>query len=235
MKQFNLTIDKLCSEKFNQFTQTNSGGFCNSCQKEVMDFRNMSDEKLVEYFKNNQANTCGYFKTTQLKEYSNLNDNRNGAKFKYLRIIGFAFFSALSLHNIQAQEKQPVTEIVEQNKSLKINQIKNNDEQKGLLAGVVSDDTGPLPGANIILKGTTIGTSTNFDGEFVFPKKLEKGDILIFSFLGYETQTIEIKENQNILNVNMGGNDSFVLMGEVEVNEVYKSKRTLWQKIKDIF
>ncbi|ULC58480.1 carboxypeptidase-like regulatory domain-containing protein [Flaviramulus sp. BrNp1-15] len=235
MKQFNLTIGKPCSEKFNQFTQTNSGGFCNSCQKEVMDFRNMSDEKLVEYFKNNQANTCGYFKTNQLKEYSNLNDNRNEAKFKYLRIIGFALFSALSLHNIQAQEKQPATEIIEQTKEAKSNQVKNNDKQKGLLAGVVSDETGPLPGANIILKGTTIGTSTNFDGEFVFPKKLEKGDILIFSFLGYETQTIEIKENQNILNVNMGGDDSFVLMGEVEVNEVYKSKRTLWQKIKDIF
>ncbi|WP_299777852.1 SusC/RagA family TonB-linked outer membrane protein [uncultured Formosa sp.] len=51
--------------------------------------------------------------------------------------------------------------------------------------GTVIDDNGlPLPGVNILLKGTTSGTSTDFDGNYVI--KASSGDILIFSFLGYE-------------------------------------------------
>ncbi|WP_171946648.1 carboxypeptidase-like regulatory domain-containing protein [Flaviramulus basaltis] len=235
MKQFNLTISKPCSEKFNQFKTTESGAFCNSCKKEVIDFRNMSDEKLMEYFKNRQRNTCGYFKISQIKEYSHATELKKTAKFKYLRIIGFAFFSAISLHNLQAQENEPKTEVVETTKKEKKDQVKKEVNQEGLLTGVVSDETGPLPGANILLKGTMIGTATNFDGEFEFPKVLKEGDILVFSFLGFETQTVVIEKNQKVLNINMSGDDSLVLMGKVAVNEVYKSKRTLWQKIKGIF
>ncbi|WP_242204173.1 carboxypeptidase-like regulatory domain-containing protein [Aestuariivivens insulae] len=55
------------------------------------------------------------------------------------------------------------------------------------------------------------------------------------SYLGFKTQEIVIKENQLTLNLKMKEDATMCLMGEVEVNEVYKSKRTLWQKIKGIF
>ena len=78
-----------------------------------------------------------------------------------------------------------------------------------------------------ILEGSAIGTQTNFDGYFEFPQKLEKGDVLIFSYVGLDTKKFTITENTNLnieLEVNMDSCE-IVLMGKVAVKEVYKSKR----------
>ena len=52
-----------------------------------------------------------------------------------------------------------------------------------------SDTSSPLPGANIIVKGTTNGATTNFDGEFSLTAATSTGEILI-SYVGYVSQTI---------------------------------------------
>ncbi|MEW4922817.1 carboxypeptidase-like regulatory domain-containing protein [Algibacter sp. 2305UL17-15] len=233
-QKFNLTISKPCSEKFSQFKETSTGGFCSSCQKNVIDFRKMSDEQLIKHFKNNDQNTCGYFNFSQLKDYSFFNEPQKTSNFKYLRIFSLTFFSMLSLHTIQAQDNTPKTEIVQELNTNKSDTNKKVVAQDGLLTGIISDESGPLPGANILLKGTSTGTSANFDGEFTFPKALKKGDVLLVSYLGFETRKIVIKENQTILNVIMPSS-SCVLMGEVEVSTIYKSKRSFWQKLKGIF
>lgn len=234
MKQkFNITISKPCSEKFNQFKQTNTGGFCNSCKKEVIDFRKMSDKQLTNYFKNKQGNTCGYFETSQLNRDFQIQEFRQPTRYKFLRVAAIAFLSLTSLHNIQAQNQKPKTEIIESSTSNYGSE--NKERQDQLFSGTVVEESGPLPGANIILKGTAVGTSTNFDGEFVFPKTLKEGDTLVVSYLGYVTQEIKIKKEQIKLNAILNIDMSCVLMGEVEVNQVYNSKRTLWQKIKGIF
>lgn len=54
--------------------------------------------------------------------------------------------------------------------------------QEKKITGVVSDSAGPLPGVNVILKGTTIGTETDFNGEYSLQAK--QGDVLVFSFIG---------------------------------------------------
>ena len=59
--------------------------------------------------------------------------------------------------------------------------------QEITVSGIISDETGlPLPGVNIIIKGSTSGTQTNFDGEYNVRAIL--GDILSFSFVGYATE-----------------------------------------------
>ncbi|TCI85560.1 SusC/RagA family TonB-linked outer membrane protein [Tenacibaculum sp. M341] len=59
-----------------------------------------------------------------------------------------------------------------------------NAQQK-LVKGVVSDETGPLPGVNVVIKGTTNGVETDFDGAFAI--KAKNGDVLVFSFVGMKT------------------------------------------------
>jgi TonB-dependent starch-binding outer membrane protein SusC len=60
------------------------------------------------------------------------------------------------------------------------------------VSGKVKDDTGqPIPGANILLKGTAIGTTTDANGEYAINIPDEKGT-LIFSFIGYVTQEVEV-------------------------------------------
>lgn len=54
--------------------------------------------------------------------------------------------------------------------------------QDRTITGTVSDETGPLPGVNIIIKGTTTGTDTDFDGNYSI--EASTGDVLVFSFIG---------------------------------------------------
>jgi len=60
-----------------------------------------------------------------------------------------------------------------------------------------SDLNEPLPGANILEKGTSNGTNTDFDGNFSFKTQSSSGEIVI-SFVGYNSQTIAFSGDQNL-------------------------------------
>ncbi len=60
-----------------------------------------------------------------------------------------------------------------------------------------SDMNEPLPGANVIEKGTSNGTTTNFDGEFSITTKASSGEITI-TYVGYTTKTIAFNGNQDL-------------------------------------
>ena len=64
--------------------------------------------------------------------------------------------------------------------------------------GTVESDDGPLPGATVQVKGTDIGTSTDFDGNYSI--QASSGDVLIVSFVGFATQEITVA-NQDQINV----------------------------------
>ena len=57
--------------------------------------------------------------------------------------------------------------------------------QEKMVTGVISDDTGPLPGVSVLIKGTQKGTETDFNGNYSINTK--QGDVLVFSFLGMKT------------------------------------------------
>ena len=58
----------------------------------------------------------------------------------------------------------------------------------------------PLPGVNVVIKGTTTGTATDFDGNYQI--EVNSGDIIVFSYVGY--QEIEITySGQTTLNVQL--------------------------------
>ena len=99
---------------------------------------------------------------------------------------------------------------------------------------MVSDKISGLPGASILLKGTVIGTDSDFEGKFTFPKLLKPGDILVFSYLGFETVEIIIKENSSFLKILMKESD-YGILGAVSAEKVHKSKRSLWDRIKSLF
>ena len=61
------------------------------------------------------------------------------------------------------------------------------------VSGTVSDANGPLPGASVLVKGTTNGTQTDFDGNYSFTATLDSGSYnLVFSSLGFTTQKVSV-------------------------------------------
>ncbi len=59
------------------------------------------------------------------------------------------------------------------------------------ISGTVSDENGPLPGASVVVKETTNGTNTDFDGNYTL-NKVQSNAILVVSFIGFVTQEISI-------------------------------------------
>ncbi len=78
---------------------------------------------------------------------------------------------------------------------------KNNIDE---ISGYVSDNKGNLPGVSVIVKGTTIGTETNFDGKYSIKIPNSKST-LVFSYLGYKIE--ERLTNNSTINVTMQENN----------------------------
>ncbi len=72
-----------------------------------------------------------------------------------------------------------------------------------------SDDGEALPGVNVVVQGTTVGTSTNIDGYFQLNAP-DENDILVFSYLGYQTQEVPI-DGRSEIEVNL---EPRAIMGE---------------------
>ncbi len=68
------------------------------------------------------------------------------------------------------------------------------------VSGTVSDETGPLPGANVIVKGTTNGTQTDFDGNYTINAASDA--TLVFSYIGYKATEVAIN-GQSTINVTL--------------------------------
>src|SRR5690606_16026505 len=75
------------------------------------------------------------------------------------------------------------------------NEITPNHTLNGILLGVtgkVTDENGtPFPGANIVVKGTTTGTTTDVDGNYSIDVP-DGNSILVFSFVGYASQEVPV-------------------------------------------
>ncbi|ULC60202.1 carboxypeptidase-like regulatory domain-containing protein [Flaviramulus sp. BrNp1-15] len=84
-------------------------------------------------------------------------------------------------------------------KSLRLKTESKYDDliKKGFVSGTVFDSHGnPLPGVNVIIKGTTRGTTTDFDGNFSI--EADKGDVLSFSFIGYTSSEHKVDNNNSL-------------------------------------
>jgi hypothetical protein len=63
--------------------------------------------------------------------------------------------------------------------------------QQKTITGAVNDETGlPLPGATVVVDGTTRGVATDFDGNFSI--QADEGEILVFTYVGYADQRITV-------------------------------------------
>ncbi|WP_228852363.1 alpha-2-macroglobulin family protein [Aegicerativicinus sediminis] len=101
-----------------------------------------------------------------------------------------------------------------------LNELKNqpkNDRTSydKIIYGVIKDESGlPLPGANILVKGTTYGTQTDFDGQFSI--KVKNGEQLVITYIGYVSEEYSVgtqKELEIFLEEDSSALEEVVVMG----------------------
>ena len=222
-KNVNISIPKPCHENWEAMTPKEKGRFCGVCTKTVFDFTKTSDKEIIEHLHKESA-TCGRFFNTQL--------NRDliipKQKSSYWAIASATIIGFLGIGNqaVYSQVKQDTIQ-TEPKENLILGKVIAT--QKRIITGVVSDELGPITGANIVVKSSGKSTTTDFDGNYSI--EAETGDELEFSFVGFLEKKIIINKisKYNIVF------QSIPLMGEV----VICKKRTFFgrqiQKIRNWF
>ncbi len=109
-KRFQLHISKPCNEDWTEMKPTACGRFCDSCEKQVVDFTNMNEEQVLLFFKENKEKVCARLRNDQLGEQSRFS-GRHVPWFRYILrlIIPFALFSCND-YGVTMGEAIPVPE-----------------------------------------------------------------------------------------------------------------------------
>lgn len=74
MKKYAITIPTPCTASIEEMTPNANGHFCQSCQKQVVDFTGMTDQQMIAYFKKH-GNVCGSFLPSQINREIALKSN----------------------------------------------------------------------------------------------------------------------------------------------------------------
>lgn len=102
-----------------------------------------------------------------------------------------------------------------------INEVKKVQQK---VTGIVTDNNGqPLPGVNVIVKGTTTGTTTDFNGNYEITAN--QGDVLVFSYVGMASQEKTIGAS-NVINV--------TLQEDSNLSEVIVTASRRGEKLRDV-
>ena len=82
------------------------------------------------------------------------------------------------------------------------------------VSGTVMEESGPLPGANVVVKGTSNGATTDFDGNYTL-NNVASDAVLVFSYVGYSTQEVPV-DGRSTINVTLASDNALeevVLIG----------------------
>lgn len=136
-------------------------------------------------------------------------------KLSFLFFITASFFMQANVsHSPNAKISSKSNEVKEVNDK--------NDVSPVVVKGIIVDSKGlPLPGANVVEKGTKNGIMTDFDGRFSITVQKENA-VLVISFTGYDTQEIALKGQTNIkviLRENVSSLNEVVVVGYGKVKK----------------
>jgi TonB-linked SusC/RagA family outer membrane protein len=94
--------------------------------------------------------------------------------------------------------------------------------KSGTITGVVTDETGSnVPGASVMIEGTSTGTVTDLDGKFSI--RASSNDVLVFSFIGYTKQRIKVGDQTKI---KVEFKSDTQMLGEMQVVAFGKQKKS---------
>ncbi|MFI0428768.1 SusC/RagA family TonB-linked outer membrane protein [Mariniflexile sp. HMF6888] len=127
---------------------------------------------------------------------------------------------AIRLHTLlnQSLSSGDLNVIFTKNNTILIKENLNNQIQQQTVSGTITDQAGlPIPGATVLIKGTTKGTATNLEGHYKLTVT-DPANVLVISSLGFETQEITVG-NQTTINVSF--RESISALDEVTINAGY--------------
>ena len=214
-KNIHISIDTPCNEKFENFKATELGGYCMSCEKEVIDFSKMTNQQIIDKLKNT-TNSCGRFQEIQLGNLGAVYDKQSNFSFPYIT-AGLSLISMLGFSNLFGQEtpkrasirqtynvksdntnwKSTKIALINKLDSNKLTRIVKKNQTIKIRGKVVDENKEPLIAANVIIKGTNSGVIADINGVFEIDVADIKNDSLTLqiTYIGFVPKDISIPLN----------------------------------------
>ena len=210
-KYLKLQVPSSCLEDWNKMAPEKKERYCFSCQKSVVDFTQMTDNELIEYFTSPKGSTCGRFTESQLNR-DILIPKKPLPWVKYFFKFSLPAFLLSLKSSVQAQQIRTPIEVAPIKPKAS---VVDSSKQLIVITGIVSDEKGiPLPGASILVKSTNKGASTDAQGHFILNDVAVPVTLLI-SFVGYLSTEVKISSDQQGTEIKL--QLAPALMGEVIV------------------
>lgn len=191
-KHIHVTIAEPCHENWEAMTQAEKGKFCGSCQKQVIDFTNMSDSQLAAFFKKpGNGSVCGRFYNDQLDREIEI-PRKRVPWVKYFFQFALPAFLVSAKASAQGKVKAPVKTTVSPKEMRTLGMVAMNLPNQASLgqfdvSGQVVDEDGlPVPFASVVIKGTKWSTMADSAGHFFIKNVvLDKELTVVGSSVGF--------------------------------------------------
>lgn len=132
------------------------------------------------------------------------------------------YSKATEIAGVEITQAEPKAETLKEAKIIvaetKTDPVTN---EKTVIGTVVDGQNLPLPGVNVVVKGTTRGTQTDFDGKYSIA--VNPNEQLAFSFVGYKSTTVSVKDKSRL---DIALSESSGMLSEVIVTGYTSTKRT---------
>lgn len=245
--KINLSNLKKCGQVWDDMPENESGRLCLKCSNTIIDFRNLTDSEIAKTHLFSDYKVCGLYKKEQL--YKPQRKTKSGILNKwnsfYLGVFSFLAFNSYgqkdskSINTEQTAQKYDALKI---KKSAENNETVEVARDSVFISGKLTDETNvALPFANVIIKGTRVGVTSNYEGVYMLDvtKVLDSLSkvTLVYSYIGYnkiektiDSDFLKAEENRTI-------NVKFI-EGEVIEFVVYERApfhKRVWNGIKNIF
>jgi hypothetical protein len=192
-----LSIPTPCSQNWEGMSVTETGRFCDSCNKSVIDFTAYSDQQLADFFKRSKGGVCGKFKNDQLEkplESLQYSQNRSLPQF----MISAALTIGLG-NNVHAAEKQITPTAIH---AVTSGEKKESTSTPGggdthCISGKIIDKNTKeeLPWVAVQIEGSEIGIGSDIHGLFklMVPQRFLSDTVkLVVSCYGYTSKMLNI-------------------------------------------
>ena len=245
VSKINLSNLKKCNQIWSDMPKSEKGRICLKCNNTIIDFRNLTDPEVAQTHVFSEQKVCGLYNKKQLKKPKKAKHHLmfNGFNSLYLSLFSFLTFNCLGQENIETHKTEqterkysqtPIKEKINIQPSILVDSL--------FISGKLTDkNEEPLPFANISIKGTKTGITSDIDG-FYKLNITEKLDtihkiVLRYSYIGFHTVEKEIdtsffqEEKNKTINLKL-------IEAEIVEFVVYERApfyKRIWYKLKNIF
>lgn len=200
-RSFKLNIPNPCSEKWNNMDEDGRNKFCQSCQKTIYDFANLSNAEILDKLKKSKEKVCGRFTTEQLNQELKVHGERSFVSYRIfagsLLLIGLAATPVFAqgdpiVIETETTDAESQQETTLQEDSTHIGQY----HIKGIIREDLTNE--PIPFASVYIKGTDVITTTDFNGQFILylPDDMVGADLVVGTkMIGYKNSEIPVSSN----------------------------------------